>query len=81
MESSTAIFASVFGLGTPELVVVLIILLVLFGGAKLPALAKGLGKSIKEFKKATNEEEGEAEAKPELEVEKKASDSEKPGSS
>ena len=31
--------------------------LVLFGGAKLPSLAKGLGQSIKEFKKATKEEE------------------------
>ena len=39
--------------------VILIILLVLFGGAKLPGLAKGLGQSIKEFKKATTEEEKE----------------------
>ncbi len=59
MESSTAILASIFGLGTTELVVILVILLVLFGGAKLPGLAKGLGQSIKEFKKATNEEEEE----------------------
>tara|TARA_R110002111_G_scaffold183552_1_gene249278 strand:+ start:326 stop:565 length:240 start_codon:yes stop_codon:yes gene_type:complete len=57
MESSLAIIAGIFGLGTTELVVILIILLVLFGGAKLPGLAKGLGQSIKEFKKATNEEE------------------------
>ena len=57
MESSLAILAGIFGLGTTELVVILIILLVLFGGAKLPGLAKGLGQSIKEFKKATNEEE------------------------
>ena len=63
MESSLAILAAIFGLGTTELVVILIILLVLFGGAKLPGLAKGLGQSIKEFKKATNEEEKEA-AKP-----------------
>ncbi len=57
MESSLAILAGIFGLGTTELVVILIILLVLFGGAKLPGLAKGLGQSIKEFKKATHEEE------------------------
>ncbi len=57
MDSSTPPLAALFGLGTTELVVILIILLVLFGGAKLPGLAKGLGQSIKEFKKATNEEE------------------------
>lgn len=45
------------GLGAPELIVILIILLVLFGGSKLPALAKGLGQSVKEFKKATKEDE------------------------
>jgi sec-independent protein translocase protein TatA len=54
---------AVFGLGPTELVVILIILLVLFGGAKLPGLAKGLGQSIKEFKKASRELE-EEESKP-----------------
>ena len=39
------------------LIVILVILLVLFGGSKLPALAKGLGESIKEFKKAAKDEE------------------------
>jgi len=56
MTASTAILA-VLGLGAPELVVILIILLVLFGGSKLPALAKGLGESIKEFKKAAKDDE------------------------
>lgn len=60
MENSTAILAGLFGLGAPELVVILIILLVLFGGAKLPSLAKGLGQSIKEFKKASRDDEPEA---------------------
>ena len=46
---------AIFGLGGPELIIILIILLLLFGGAKLPALAKGLGQSIKEFKKAAKE--------------------------
>jgi sec-independent protein translocase protein TatA len=45
------------GLGPTELIVILIILLVLFGGSKLPGLAKGLGQSIKEFKKASTEEQ------------------------
>ncbi len=56
METSPAFIAAIFGLGPTELVVILIILLVLFGGSKLPGLAKGLGQSIKEFKKATKEE-------------------------
>ncbi|MFW6266015.1 MAG: twin-arginine translocase TatA/TatE family subunit [Halanaerobiales bacterium] len=43
-----------FGLGVPELLVILVIALVIFGPAKLPEIGKALGKSIKEFKKATN---------------------------
>ena len=57
MAISTTFIAGVLGLGAPELVVILIILLVLFGGSKLPQLAKGLGESIKEFKKAAKDEE------------------------
>lgn len=55
-----------FGLGGGELMIILLIILVLFGGAKLPSLAKGLGQSIKEFKKASKEEDeksGDVEAK------------------
>ncbi len=62
MTTFIVTFASIMGLGAPELIVVLVILLVLFGGSKLPALAKGLGQSVKEFKKATKE--GEEEDKP-----------------
>jgi sec-independent protein translocase protein TatA len=51
--------AAVFGLGGPELMIILVIILLLFGGAKLPALAKGLGQSVKEFKKAAKEEDEE----------------------
>ncbi len=43
------------GIGTTEIVVVGLILLMLFGGKKLPELAKGVGDSIKEFRKAVNE--------------------------
>lgn len=48
--------AAIMGLGAPELIIILVILLVLFGGAKLPGLAKGLGQSIKEFKKSSKDD-------------------------
>ncbi len=47
---------ALFNLGGTELVLILLIVLLLFGGAKLPQLAKGLGQAIREFKKASNEE-------------------------
>lgn len=56
MESSSAAILGFMGLGPTELIVILVILLVLFGGAKLPGLAKGIGQSIKEFKKASKDE-------------------------
>ncbi len=39
------------GLGPTELIIILVILLVLFGGSRLPSLAKGLGESVRSFKK------------------------------
>jgi len=56
MSLSLLPLAGVFGLGGPELLAILAIVMLLFGGAKLPALAKGLGQSIKEFKKASKDE-------------------------
>ena len=47
--------------GVPELIIILVVLLLLFGGTRLPQLAKGMGKSIREFKKGINEGEDEAE--------------------
>lgn len=44
-----------FGLGAPELILIAILLLVLFGAKKIPELMQGLGKGIKEFKKATSD--------------------------
>ncbi|HWQ26565.1 MAG TPA: twin-arginine translocase TatA/TatE family subunit [Chlorobaculum sp.] len=48
-----------FGLGGQELILILLIILLLFGANKLPELAKGLGKGMKEFKKAQSEIEEE----------------------
>ena len=47
--------AFIQNLGLPEILVVLVIILVLFGGAKLPALARSLGRSLGEFKKGREE--------------------------
>ena len=46
-----------FGLGVPELVLILIIGLVVFGPGRLPDIGKALGRSIKEFKSANNEKD------------------------
>src|SRR6266851_2051597 len=54
-----------FGMGSQELLLILVIVLVLFGGSKLPGLAKSLGKSMKEFKKGIGAEpEAEQTPKP-----------------
>ena len=50
-----SILASFMNLGGPDLLVILLIILVLFGAKKLPELAKGLGQAIKEFQKAKDE--------------------------
>jgi sec-independent protein translocase protein TatA len=42
-------------LGVPELLIILLVVLVFFGSKKIPELAQGLGKGIREFRKATRE--------------------------
>lgn len=44
-----------FGIGFPELLIILVIVLIIFGANKLPEIGAGMGKAIKNFKKATTE--------------------------
>jgi sec-independent protein translocase protein TatA len=43
------------GIGMPEMLVILVIVLIMFGAGKLPEIGAGLGKGIRNFKKATSE--------------------------
>ena len=45
-------------IGVPELLIILVILVFIFGASRLPELARGLGKGIKNFKDATKEGDG-----------------------
>ena len=55
-------------IGGPQIILIIAVVLLLFGGRKIPELIKGLGSGIKEFKNATKEEE----ENPKVEEEKKA---------
>ncbi|MGD9160159.1 MAG: twin-arginine translocase TatA/TatE family subunit [Desulfobacteraceae bacterium] len=54
-----------FGLGYMELIIILIIVLIIFGAGKLPEIGSGIGKGIRNFKKATREQPDEISYKEE----------------
>jgi sec-independent protein translocase protein TatA len=65
-----------FGLGAPELIVILIIILVIFGAGKLPQIGGALGRGIREFRDATD---GKADETTKLDSTNKPSEQKKSG--
>ena len=59
-----------FGIGMPELIIILVIILIIFGAGKLPEIGAGMGKAIRNFKGASDEEEEKKEPE-KIEEEKK----------
>src|SRR5438132_9176549 len=55
LQLNMSFLASFMNLGGPDLLVILVIILLLFGAKKLPELARGMGQAIKEFQKAKDE--------------------------
>ena len=60
-----------FGLGMPELVVILVIILIIFGAGKLPEIGSGIGRGIKNFKNATKQQDQISSTEDEERKEKK----------
>lgn len=52
-----------FGLGPTEIIIIVLIIVILFGAKKIPELMGGIGKGIKEFKKAATNDEPKSEVK------------------
>jgi sec-independent protein translocase protein TatA len=55
--TATLILGILGGLGAPEIIIILVIVLLMFGGKKIPELMKGLGRGVKDFKEASKGEQ------------------------
>lgn len=51
------------GLGMPELIIILVIILIIFGAGKLPQIGEGMGKAIRNFKNATSDKDNKEQPK------------------
>ncbi|MFZ4581116.1 MAG: Sec-independent protein translocase subunit TatA/TatB [Paludibacter sp.] len=60
-----------FALGMPEIILIALVVLLLFGGKKIPELMRGIGKGVNEFKKGMNDVEKEINTVDEKKEEKK----------
>jgi sec-independent protein translocase protein TatA len=58
-------------LGPAELILIIVLVLLLFGGKKIPELMRGMGRGVKEFKDAANKDYSKEEKKPETTAEEK----------
>ena len=59
-----------FGLGTTELLIILVLVMIVFGAGKLPQVGSALGKGLRNFKKGVNDADAEEEEIEEAKVEK-----------
>jgi sec-independent protein translocase protein TatA len=66
-----SLFAFLGGLGGQEIMLILLVILIFFGAKKIPELARGLGKGIREFKDATKEIKDDIEESARIEDESK----------
>jgi sec-independent protein translocase protein TatA len=61
-----------FGIGMPELIIILVIILIIFGAGKLPEIGGGMGKAIRNFRSATKSSEGDKKDPDKIEDDNKA---------